>query len=303
MTRSVRFDSFGGPGVLHLIDAPIAEPTAGQIRVRVKTSGLNPVDSIVRSGGAVGRLPIAPPSGLGNEFAGIVEAVGTGVPDIRVGTPVIGAAPFRSLTEALLTTADTVVVKPDSLDWNVAATLPVAGTTGYNSANSLRLGPADTVLISAAAGGVGLIASQIAIRAGATVIGTASESHHDYLRRLGVIPITYGSGLIGRVRDAAPGGLNAALENHSAEAIETALELGVPVTRINSVVGNAQEYGVAAVGGDPSPATIGALAGLVVTGAVQVPIHQTFALDDIQDAYRLLDTHHLLGKVVVRIDG
>jgi NADPH:quinone reductase-like Zn-dependent oxidoreductase len=165
MSRVVRFHEFGEPSVLRIEeqDPPIPDP--GQVRVAVEFAGMNPVDSILRSGAAQGRLPISPPSTIGNEFAGVVNALGEGVANIAIGTAVFGAGPFRSMTDSLVTDARSHTVVPEGLDPAIASTLPVAGTTGLNSARSLNLTPEDTVLISAAAGGVGLIASQVALRA------------------------------------------------------------------------------------------------------------------------------------------
>lgn len=179
---------------------------------------------------------------------------------------------------------------------------PSPGTTGYNSATSLGLGPGDTVLVSAAAGGVGGVAAQVARLSGAAVTGTASARNHDYLRSLGVLPVSYGPGLALRVRLVAPTGITAALENHDVEAIEAALELGVAPVRINTVVGNAAQYGVGAKGGSTDPGTLAVVAALVADG-LAFPIEAVFSLDDVVAAYERLDSGHVRGKIILRARG
>jgi enoyl reductase len=303
MSRAVHFFEFGPPSVLKVVDVDEPHAGAGQVRVAVRNLGLNPVDSMVRGGHVQEFIPVRPPSGLGNEFAGVIDEVGAGVAGVSAGEEVFGAAPFRSLGDYVVTEPGQLAHKPAEMPFEVAAGIPVAGTTGYNSANSLGLGPGDTVLVSAAAGGVGGVAAQVARRSGATVIGTASENNHGYLRSLGVIPVSYGPGLAERVRAVAPSGITAALENHfSSEVIEAALELGVAPSRINTVVGNAAQYGIGAKGGSTDPETLAAVAALVAGGLV-FPIEAVFDLDDVVAAYERLDTGHTRGKVILRVDS
>jgi enoyl reductase len=301
MPRIVQFAEFGPASVLEIVE--VAEPHAAQdqVRVAVQSLGLNPIDSKVRGGHVQDYIPIRPPSGLGNEFAGVIDEVGTGVSGLHVGDAVFGTAPFRALAEYLVVEPGDLVPKPAEISWDVAAVLPVAGATGYNSVTSLRIGPQDTVLVSAAAGGVGSVAAQLAVRAGATVIGTASEHNHNYLRSLGVLPSTYGPGLVDRIRLIAPAGITAALENNGTEAIEAALELGVAPARINTVVGTAARYGIGGVGGSSGPETLTTVAGLIASAALSIPIEATYAFDDVIAAYERLDTGHLRGKIVLRV--
>jgi NADPH:quinone reductase-like Zn-dependent oxidoreductase len=301
MSRSAQFSQFGPPSVIEVIEVEEPHAQAGQVRVAVRRAGLNPVDSKLRAGELKEMIPIEPPSGLGNEFSGVVDEVGDGAGEWQVGDEVFGTAPFRSL-------ADYVVVEPGALarrqagaSWDALASLGVAGTTGYNSFSSLGIGPGDVVLVSAAAGGVGGVASQLAKRAGATVIGTASEDNHDYLRSLGIVPVAYGPGLAERVREVAPDGVAAALENHGSDAIEAALELGAAPSRINTVVGNAEQYGIGSVGGSSDSETLSVLGALVASGELSIPIEGVFSLDYVVAAYERLDEGHLRGKVVVSV--
>jgi NADPH:quinone reductase-like Zn-dependent oxidoreductase len=302
MPRAVQFLEFGSASVLKVADVPEPHAGEGEVRVTVRSIGLNPLDSKVRSGEVQQFIPVRPPSGLGNEFAGVVDEVGSGVAGYEVGDEVFGAAPFRSLAEYVIAEPGQIFRKPVGLSFDIAAGIPIAGTTGYNSALAVGPHPGDTVLVSAAAGGVGGVAAQVARKSGAAVIGTASEANHAYLESIGVIPVTYGPGLAERVRRVAPSGLTATLENHDNEAIEAAFELGVSAARINTVVGNAAQYGVGAKGAATDSMTLAAVAELFVDG-LSFPIQAVFALEDVVAAFERLESGHLRGKVIVRIGG
>ena len=303
MSRRVQFPQFGPASVLEIVDEPEPHASTGQVRVAVEALGLNPIDSKLRAGQVQEFIPVRPPAGLGNEFAGVVDEVGGDVTGLEIGAEVFGTVAFRALAEYLVVEPGALAAKPAGVSWEVASGLAVAGTTGYNSFRSLGIGPDDTVLVSAAAGGVGGVASQLARRAGATVIGTAGDRNHDYLRSLGIIPVTYGPGLVDRIRQVAPAGITAALENNGSEAIEAALELGVDPSRINSVVGNAARYGVGGVGGSQDPETLEAVAQLVARGDLSLPIEAVFDFEDVVGAYERLDEGHHRGKIVLRVRG
>jgi len=127
MTRIVQFAEFGPPSVLHVVDQPEPHAGSGQVRVAVKAAGLNVIDSKLRDGALLAYLPIQPPSGLGNDYAGVVDEVGDGVTSLAVGDEVVGSAPFRSLSEHVVVDASTPARKPSGLSWEVAAGIPVAG--------------------------------------------------------------------------------------------------------------------------------------------------------------------------------
>ncbi|MCA1717078.1 MAG: NADP-dependent oxidoreductase, partial [Actinobacteria bacterium] len=202
--KAVVIDEFGGPEVLHVVDRELPEPGTGQVRVRVRAAGVNPVDSKIRSGAAQQMFPTQLPAVLGIEIAGTVDGVGPGVDGLAVGDDVLGFADGGGYAEYALAT--TVAPKPAQLEWAAAAALPVAAETALRVLNLLEVTQGDTVLIHGAAGGVGTVAVQVAVARGATVIGTASEPNHDYLRELGATPVLYGDGLVDRVREVAPDG-------------------------------------------------------------------------------------------------
>lgn len=305
MDRAVRFTEFGGPEVLELVPLQPAEPGPGQVRVRMVYAGLNPVDYKIRRGG--GGYATTLPSGLGRELSGFVESTGAGVQVLAAGDAVFGTIDHGSPSGGAL--ADTVVVDervlaflPDALGFDVAAGLGLAGQTAWDALASQELAAGDTVLVSAAAGGVGGIIAQLAVHAGMRVVGSASPGNHAWLRSRGVEPVAYGDGFVDAVRALVPDGATAAFDLHGREAVQQFLALGLAPERINSnAMGAAVPPGVQRVGrGAPSPATLATLAALVIDGALDVPIAGRFDLADVADAYRLLEGGHLRGKVVVR---
>ncbi|PZF97947.1 NADP-dependent oxidoreductase [Micromonospora deserti] len=210
MAMAIAFSAYGGPDVLHPIDIdpPLAE--AGQVRVRVKAAGVNPVDVKLRRGDFAATMPIKFPCRLGNEYAGIIDQVGDGVAGFVTGDEVLGSATGQAYAEYVLVNAADVVRKPADMPWTVAGGLPAVGQTAYTALRQIAVQPGDTVLIHAAAGGVGTMAVQLARLWGATVIGTASEHNHDYLRSLGAIPVAYGDGLVASQSPTRPRDRNGA---------------------------------------------------------------------------------------------
>lgn len=298
MSRAVRYAEHGEVDVLKVIDVEEPHAAAGQVRVAVKAAGLNPYDSKARRA-VYGERAL--PSGQGAEFAGIVDEVGEGVTTVSVGDEVLGWTSFAAQAEYVVVKEDRVAPKPAGLDWAVAGGIGLVGNTALRATNSLQLGPRDTVLVSAAAGGVGLLAVQFARATGATVVATASEANHEFLRGLGAIPVAYGPGELERLREAAPHGYTAMLDSHGRSSVLLGLELGIKPERINSIADSA-ELGIQTVGGGGKTAEeLAWLASSAASGELQFPILATFPLAQVQDAYRLLETGHGLGKVVLTI--
>jgi NADPH:quinone reductase-like Zn-dependent oxidoreductase len=186
--------------------------------------------------------------------------------------------------------------------WEVAGALFVAGATAYATVRAVDLTEGDTIVVSGAAGGVGSIAVQLARRAGATVIGLASEAHHSWLAGHGVIPVAYGDEVADRILRAADK-VDAFIDTFGADYVQLALELGVEPSRIDTIANfeAVQRYGVKAEGNaaGASASVLAELAGLIADGQSEVPITATFPLDRVQDAYRRLAEGHLLGKIVL----
>jgi NADPH:quinone reductase-like Zn-dependent oxidoreductase len=302
--KAVRFDEYGGVDVLHVAEVPRPVPGPGQVLVEVKAAGINPGEEKIREGFLHSRWPATFPSGEGTDLAGVVGQLGEGVTGVAVGDEVIGWVDARSSqAEYALVDAANLVPKPAQVPWEVAGALGVAGFTAWAAVRAVGAGTGDTVVVSGAAGGVGSIAVQLARRAGATVIGLAGEDNHPWLESHGVIPVSYGEGVAGRIREAAPK-VDAFIDTHGGDYVELALgELGVDPARVDTIVrfDAVEKYGVKAEANaaGASAQTLAELAGLVASGDLEVPIAATYPLNQVQDAFRRLATGHLRGKIVL----
>src|ERR1700734_2611960 len=178
--KAVRFDRYGGIEVLHVADVPMPEPSRGETLAKVKAASINPGEAKIREGLMHSMWPATFPSGEGSDLAGVVTKVGPGVESFAVGDEVIGFPARRaSHAEYVVVEAKNLSIKPAKVPWEVAGSLAIAGSTAYASVRAVSLKEGDTVAISAAAGGVGSIAVQLARRARAAVIGIASPAHHE----------------------------------------------------------------------------------------------------------------------------
>ncbi len=181
--RAVRFDKYGGPDVLHLSMLDLPVPAKGQVLVKVKAAGINTGETAEREGAFATIWPWPLPSGQGTDFAGIVEQPGEGVTNFKKGDEVIGFTQKRdSQAEYILAEADSLVPKPTHVSWEQGGALFMVGTTAYGATKAVALKKGETVVVSAAAGGVGSVVVQLAAKAGAKVIGIASEANHDWLK-------------------------------------------------------------------------------------------------------------------------
>src|ERR1700728_530652 len=170
MARAVRFDNYGGRDVLYIADVPIPAPAESEVVAEVRAAGINPGEASIRSGALKDVFPATFPSGEGSDLAGIVHSVGDGVTAFAVGDEVLGWSWQRSShAEYVAVPVDQLIPKPPALSWEVAGSLYVAGVTAYAAVRAVGAGPGDTVVVSAAAGGVGCIAVQLAKGRGATV--------------------------------------------------------------------------------------------------------------------------------------
>jgi NADPH:quinone reductase-like Zn-dependent oxidoreductase len=187
--------------------------------------------------------------------------------------------------------------------WEAAGGLPVAGATAYAAVRAVALTPGETVVVAAAAGGVGSLAVQLARRAGARVIGLASESNHQWLSDHGVIPLSYGDGVADRIRAACADGVDAFIDTFGGGYVELALGLGVQPQRIDTIIDfqAAQRHGVKtdASAAGASAQVLAELAGLIAAEELEVPVARVYPLEQVQDAYRELERRHTRGKIVL----
>lgn len=310
MTRAAVATAFGGPEVVRIIDEALAKPAAGQVLVEVKAIGVNPIDYKLYSG-AFGSDQSTLPLHLGSEASGVVVAVGNittgpGGP-ISVGDEVIVSGAKGAYADKLLVPADAVLPKPASLSWEAAAGLLVVAGTSYDTLEVTGVKAGETVLVHGAAGGVGSIVVQQAKARGARVIGTARAVNHDVLRGYGAEPVEYGDGLLERVQELAPGGVDVAIDTVGTdEAIDVSLAL-VDKARLVTIAafGRAAEEGFPSVGGgNPQSAERRKKARLDLVAAAgdgefEVTIAKTFPLEHTAKAHEELKSEHPRGKFIL----
>ena len=304
MPKAVRFDSYGDRDVLYLADVEVPRAGPDHLVVAVKAAGINPGEASIREGRLDAVFPATFPSGEGSDFAGVVTEVGTGVTAFEVGDEVLGWADTRSShAEYVTTPEDHAIHKPAGLSWEVAGGLYVVGTTAFAAVRAVDPGPGDTVVVSAAAGGVGTVVVQLLAVRGARVVGIASEANHDWLRSVGVTPVAYGDGLADRIRAVAPDGVDACIDLFGDEYVRLAVDLGIRPDRIETIIGfqAAAELGTKADGSSTaaSAEVLAEIADLVADGRITVPVAATYPLDRVRDAYARLEERHTRGKIVL----
>jgi NADPH:quinone reductase-like Zn-dependent oxidoreductase len=302
MARSVQFREHGATDVLEVVDVADPQPGPGQVRVAVRAIGVNPFDWKLLHGYVPG-MPKQFPAGLGSDMAGVVDALGDGVTSLATGDEVLGQAAGPAYTTAALANADALVARPAELPWEVAAGLGSAGGTAWKVLHLLGLKEGETLLVHAAAGGVGTFAVQLAIARGARVIGTASERNHDLLRGYGAIPVTYGDGLSDRVRAVAPDGVDAVLDASGRGELPVSVELAGGPERVLTI---AQFTDVpdgvivhAGGGGEDTPRALREIVELIVQGRLLVPIARTYPLEEAAAALEQSEHGHVAGKIVL----
>jgi NADPH:quinone reductase len=305
--------AFGGPEVLSVIETPVGPPRPGEALIEVRAAGTNPVDYKQYSG-PMGRDPARLPMRLGRELAGVVTEVADGTEGpadgIHVGDAVVAYPIAGGYAADVVVAASSVVPKPATLSFEQASGMTLTGATAVHALTVSRVGAGQTVLIHGAAGGVGLMAVQLATAAGARVLGTASESSHALLREFGAEPVTYGPGLEERIRALAPEGVDAAVDAIGGdEALDTSLAVVTARDRIVTLLPSRRAFdsGIKVIGGAPGadPGTeIRAaarlkLARLAEEGKLRVVVAAAYPLAEAAAAHRALATGHTHGKIVL----
>jgi NADPH2:quinone reductase len=313
MAKVVLATAFGGPEVLSVVEQPVREPGPGEAVVLVRAAGVNPIELKLYAGTMVSdpsRLPMR----LGSEAAGVVTAVG---PDavgpegpVAVGDEVIAFRVSGAYASEIVVKATSLVAKPRGLAWPSAAGLMLTGATAVHLLTATGVAEGDTVLVHGGSGGVGLMVVQLAVLRGATVVATAGAGNHDLLRGFGATPVTYGEGLADRVREAAPEGVDVALDLIGTdEALDVSLELVSDRDRIATIANfvRGPESGIKVLGGGPGAdpgdelraAARPELARLAGDGSLTVVVAEAFGLEQVADAHRVLAEGHTTGRIVL----
>ncbi|MFJ3804640.1 NADP-dependent oxidoreductase [Streptomyces sp. NPDC090088] len=299
--RAATYHAYGDPSVLKIEDVPEPHAGPGRIRIRVQAASVNPIDWKLRAGFLQQVMPQQLPAIPGQDAAGVVDEVGDGVTGTAVGDRVFGLSNTGTAAEYAVLTAWAPV--PDAWTTEQAAAAGVAGETAIRVLDLLGVGAGSTLLIEGAAGGVGSAAAQIALARGATVIGTAGEGNHEYLRSLGAMPTTYGPGLADRVRALAPAGVDAILDVAGAGSLPDLTRIAPSADAVVTIADpTAQEHGVrlSATADDPASA-IAEAAALGSAGGYTPHISATYRLARITEAHTRSQVGHARGKLVITI--
>ncbi|MFF3399754.1 NADP-dependent oxidoreductase [Streptomyces sp. NPDC002659] len=307
--KAISYSRYGGPEVLEYGERP--EPKVGpdSVLVKVRAAAVNPVDWKAREGYIDTLFEPVFPVIPGWDVSGVVVQPGIAVTEFAVGDEVMGYVreDFVSrgtFAEYVAAPVRTLARKPLNLSFEQAAGLPLAGLTAYQVLRgALKVNSGDTVLVHAAAGGVGSLAVQLARHAGARVIGTASERNHDHVRELGAEAVTYGDGLAERVRALAPDGVDAAFDTIGGDALKSAAEVLAPEGRLASIA----DREVLSLGGNycwvrPDAAELAALGELAEQGVISVHVDRTFPLEQTAEAQAVNAEGRTRGKIVVTVD-
>ena len=297
--RALRFRAYGGPEVLEWAEAPDPHAGPGQVRIAVRAASVNPIDWKMVTGALSGGQPMVGTGYLGYDAAGVVDEVGAGVTGVSVGDDVLGKGQNTQAEYAVL---DSWAVKPSSVDWAVPAAAGVAGETGERGLRLLDVKAGDTLFVDGGAGGVGAVAVQMAIARGAGVIASSSEANHAYLREIGATPVLYGEGIVGRVRSAAGGQVDAVFDVAGRTPVGDLMSLAPEPSQVVSIANFAAgQAGARVTGGDADSHPIQALAQvaeLLAQSKLVIKV-QTFPFDRAAEAYRISQAGHLRGKLVL----
>ncbi|MFG3012684.1 NADP-dependent oxidoreductase [Streptomyces cinerochromogenes] len=308
--KGISYPRYGGPEVLEY--GELRDPKVGpdQVLVRVRAAAVNPVDWKCREGHLDPVLDAVFPVIPGWDVSGVVVQPGAAVTEFAAGDEVIGYVREDFLSrgtfaEYVAAPVRTLARKPRTLSFEEAAGLPLAGLTAYQVlVKALEVRRGETVLVHAAAGGVGSLAVQIAAHLGARVIGTAGEHNHDYVRTLGGEPVAYGEGLTERVRGLAPEGVEAVFDTVGGDTLKTSANLLAPEGRLASIADpEVRGYGGRYCFVRPDAEDLRHLSELADQGALSVHVERTFPLERAADAHRLSQEGHTRGKIVVTVGG
>ncbi|GLX21321.1 MULTISPECIES: NADP-dependent oxidoreductase [Streptomyces] len=305
--KAITYSSYGTPAQLELVEAPEPKVGPGEVLIRVKAAGVNPVDWKLAAGYLDPILEVRYPVIPGWDVAGVVEAVGPDTFDFAVGDEVYGYVrkewvELGTYAELVSAPVRTLARKPRTLTFEQAAGVPLAGLTAYQSLTRVDVKAGETVVIHSAAGGTGSFGVQIAVALGLRVIGTAGAHNHDYLRSLGAEPVLYGDGLADRIRELAPEGIDAGLDFFGEGAVDILQTLVKERGRVVSIA----DYEAAAKGAHqiwvrPDTADLTFLAELADRGGLTVNVEHALPLAEAAKAWELSAAGRTRGKIVLTV--
>lgn len=306
--RTTLIRSYGEPSVVATaeVDDPIVGPDS--VLVETAAAGVNPVDWKIIAGYMQGAYPNHLPLIPGWDIAGTVRAVGPAVTTVGVGDRVAAYArkdhiQNGTFAELCAVPERAIAPVPDGVELAQAGALPLAALTAEQLLDAAEVTSDDTVLVHAAAGGVGSFVVQLAGLRGARVIGTASERNHNFLRELGAEPVSYGPELVDNVQAVAPAGVDVVIDLVGGDALAATPQLLAKGGRVASVTDakTVKELGGSYVFVRPDGATLGRLLGLVADGKLRVEVAETYPLEQTGDALEASKAGHTRGKIVITV--
>jgi NADPH:quinone reductase-like Zn-dependent oxidoreductase len=308
--KAISYSRYGGPEVLEYGERPDPKVGPDDVLVKVRAAAVNPVDRKAQAGHLDGMMDAVFPVVPGWDVSGVVVQPGVSVTEFTVGDEVMGYVRedflcHGTFAEYVAAPVRTLARKPRTLGFEESAALPLAGLTAYQVLHqALAVRSGETVLVHAAAGGVGSMAVQIARHLGCRVIGAAREAGLERIRELGAEPVLYDEGTFAeQVRELAPDGVDAAFDTLGGPFLKITADVLAPDGRLTSIA----DGEVISLGGRyfwvrPDPQDLAALAGLVEEGVLTVRVARTFPLDQAADAQRANAEGGLNGKVVVTVE-
>lgn len=311
--RAYRMLDFGGPEVMRLESVPIPEPGPGYVRIRIHAASVNPIDWKIRSGSLKERYPVTPPYIPGRDVAGIIDALGAGVDQWKVGDAVMAILELQppgggAFSEYVLVSATDIALKPASLSFEVAAGVPLVSLTAWRAViEAANVQAGQRVLVHGGAGGVGSLAVQLAHWRGAHVIATASARNHEYLKSIGAAEmLDYRTT---RFEDALSD-VDVVIDTVGGDTLERSpvvLRQGGKLVSVVGVLAPARcaqlnihcpdLYGHQATAGE----RLARIGPLFDSGDLGLHVDAVYPLEALNDALAHNETGHTRGKVIVRV--
>ncbi|MEZ0090819.1 NADP-dependent oxidoreductase [Streptacidiphilus sp. EB129] len=291
---------YGPPEVLDWSPATMPEPGPGQIRIRVFAAGIGPTDLKIRRGDLERVFPLPPLAVLGFEAAGTVDALGPSVTGVAIGDEVAAQLPALG-GYAEYTLASSWTAKPAGVSWADAAALPASAEAAVGVLRQLHVAPGETLLVLGGAGSVGLIATQLAMDQGLTVISATAPRDEQLTRELGAIPVSYGADLLAQVH-AHVGKVDAVFDAAGKGGLGDAVDLaGGPARVITLADEHAADYGVAlsAPTPDRAPDALDQTMALLASGKLRLRTQRHLPMHDAAHAHELLDTGQAHEKLIL----
>jgi NADPH:quinone reductase-like Zn-dependent oxidoreductase len=302
MPNAIVMTGYGPPEVLKWAGVPQAEPGDGQIRIKVKAAGVSPTDLALRAGYLKDAIALPPDVVLGYEAAGIVDAVGPGVTGASAGDGVT-ALLFGLGGYAEYALASIWARKPDGVSWADAAALPSSAEAAVGVLRQLNVTSGETLLLFGGGGSVGVIATQLAVAQGVTVISAVGEHDDRLARELGATPVRYGPGLADRVR--ALGSVDAAFDAAGKGVLADAIALvGGPKRVITLSDPAASDFGVTLSQPVPdrAPGALDQTLPLLADGRLRLRAHKTMPMQQAAEAHRQLESGNARERIILTLD-